>query len=181
VRWVRASHPQQSRQVMGLGISMGAAALLAASAEPTPEGRAIDKVAVYDTYDDLSPLVTSIAARYFPAPLAWLTKYLALPLASAHAGADLAHFSPADDVDALAPRPLLVIHARGDDVIDFAHGVRLFDRASQPKLRFWIGKDDKHGHFLDRQGNPVDHNSIIFNDDAAGAVRWFFDEGDSIL
>ena len=67
VRWVRASHPQQSRQVLGLGISMGGAALLAASAEPTPEGRAIDKVAVYDTYNDLSSLVTSIAAQHFNA------------------------------------------------------------------------------------------------------------------
>jgi alpha-beta hydrolase superfamily lysophospholipase len=182
VRWVRASHPQQSKQVLGLGISMGGAALLAASAEPTAEGRAIDKVAVYDTYDDLSSLVTSITARHpFSPPLAWLTKCVALPLAGAHAGADLAHFSPAVEADALAPRPLLVIHARGDDVIDFEHGVRLYDRASQPKLRFWIGKDDKHGRFLDRQGNPADHNAIIFNDDAANAVRWFFDESDSIL
>jgi fermentation-respiration switch protein FrsA (DUF1100 family) len=181
VRWARASHPQQSKQVLGLGISMGGAALLAATAEPTPEGRAIDKVAVYDTYDDLSSLATSMIAHQSNAPLAWLTKYLALPLASAHAGADLSHFSPADDADALAPRPLLVIHARGDDVIDFDHGVRLYDRASQPKLRFWIGKDDKHGHFLDRRGKPVDHNSIIYDDDAAEAVRWFFDEGDSIL
>ena len=68
-----------------------------------------------------------------------------------------------------------MIHARGDDVIDFDRGVRLYDRASQPKLRFWIGKDDRHGHYLDRRGNPVDHNTIIFDDDAAGAVRLFFE------
>lgn len=181
VRWLKQNRPQQAQQVYGVGISMGGAALIAAAADPSDEGRAIEKVAVYDTYDDLSSLADSISDDYLAPPLSWLTRRIALPIASAHAGTDLMHFSPAALVDGLAPRPLLVIHGRGDKVIDFHHGVRLFDRASQPKLRMWVGKTDKLGHYFDRQGHPADHDGVILDDDAAAAVRLFFEAAEPVL
>ena len=137
VRWARTAHTEQCRHLYGLGMSMGGAALIAASADPGPDGRAIDAVAVYDTYDDLGSLADDMAQRYFLPPLNWLCMNVSLPLASAHAGTDLAHFRPAAVVDHIAPRPLLVIHGRSDDVIGFQHGVRLLPgrlRAQAPLL-----------------------------------------------
>lgn len=180
VHWVRTTHPEQSQRLFGLGMSMGGAALIAASADPGPDGQAIDAVAVYDTYDDLGALAEDLSNKYFLPPLSWLSTHVALPLASAHAGADLADFRPAAVVDGLAPRPLLVIHARGDQVIGFEHGVRLFQAAAEPKLRCWIGKyKPVPGHpsekaWLDSDDLPADHNGVILSNEAGGAVQSFF-------
>lgn len=181
VRWIRQNRPAQSQEIFGVGVSMGGAALLAAAADPSVEGRDIDGIAVYDTFADLRGLLRGLCDEFANPPMTWLATHVALPIASAHAGADLADFSPASDVDALAPRPLLVIHGRGDEIIKFDQGVRLFERASQPKLRLWLGKDDKYGHFFDREGNPADHNGVIFSEDAARTVRLFFEGAHPVL
>ncbi len=39
--------------------------------------------------------------------------------------------------------PVLVIHGRDDEIISFRHGERLYERARQPKMQFWV---DKAGH-----------------------------------
>jgi fermentation-respiration switch protein FrsA (DUF1100 family) len=181
VHWVRARHRQQCRQLFGLGVSMGGAALIGAAADPGEDGRAIDAVAVYDTYDDLKSLTEDLTSKFFAPPLPWMSTHLALPLASAHAGTDLANFRPADIVDRIAPRPILVIHARGDEIIDFQHGIHLFDAASEPKLRCWIGKRKvvkKNGVevevWLDGDDINADHNGVILSNEANGAVQCFF-------
>ena len=181
VHWVRAAHRPQCRQIFGLGVSMGGAALIAAAADPGEDGRAIDAVAVYDTYDDLGSLAEDVTRKVFMPPLPWMSTHLALPLASAHAGTNLANFRPADMVDKIAPRPLLVIHARGDEIIDFRHGTRLFDAASEPKLRCWIGKRKiikqdgiDREVWRDSDDIPADHNGVIMSNEASGAVESFF-------
>ncbi len=45
---------------------------------------------------------------------------------------DLANHCVTDDV-AVLERPYLVVHARDDEVVDFEHGERLFERAADPK------------------------------------------------
>jgi hypothetical protein len=66
-------------------------------------------------------------------------------------------------------------------VISFERGVSLFDSAAQPKLRLWLGKLNKEQIFIDRENNEADHNGVIFSNDAARAVRIFFDWDRSIL
>jgi fermentation-respiration switch protein FrsA (DUF1100 family) len=160
---------------------MGGAALIGAAADPGEEGQAIDAVAVCDTYDDLKSVTDDLASKFFMPPLPWISTHLALPLASAHAGANLAAFRPVDMVDRIAPRPLLVIHARGDEIIAFQHGTRLFEAASEPKLRCWIGKRQvvkKDGipvdAWLDSDKQTADHNGVMLSSEANGAVESFF-------
>lgn len=181
VHWARAKHRQQCKQLYGLGVSMGGAALIGAAADPGEDGQAIDAVAVYDTYDDLKSLTADLTGKFFLPPMPWLSTHLALPLASAHAGVNLGNFRPADVVDRIAPRPLLVVHARGDQIIDFKHGTRLFDAASEPKLRCWIGKrkivtkdGETKEYWLDSDDIPADHNGVILSNEASGAVQSFF-------
>lgn len=198
VRWVRANRPAQSQRLFGLGVSMGGAALLAAAADPTAEGRAIDAVAVFSTYDRFATLAHDVTGKYMVPPLAWLVRHVGVPVAGAHVGADLAAFSPAAAADRLAPRPLMVVHGRGDHVIPFATGVRLFDRAPHPKVRMWVGElsadeggyvlrtNAKYGPAVDANGRPTfnppkgpaaDHNNVLYDDDAVKAVRMFFEAG----
>jgi fermentation-respiration switch protein FrsA (DUF1100 family) len=160
VKWVRENHPRQSQHVYGVGASMGAAALIAAAADASPEGQAIEAVAVYGTYDSLQNEFESVARDRFVTPLRWLLERFAMPMASAQLGTDLSAFSPADLAGKLWPRPILVIHGVRDQIIDFERGRALFDAASQPKQRLWI--------------DGADHNAIINDEDAATRVREFF-------
>jgi alpha-beta hydrolase superfamily lysophospholipase len=201
VRWARANRPAESRRLFGLGVSMGGAALLAAAAEPTDDARAIDAVAVFSTYDNLSTLADDLTSRYMVAPVGWLARHVGVPLAGAHVGTDLAAFSPAAAADRLAPRPLMVVHGRSDHVIPFETGVRLFDRAPHPKVRMWAGElnaetreyvlraNAKYGPargptgqptFNPPQGPTADHNNVLYDDDAVKAVRMFFEAGRSM-
>lgn len=150
VHWLKQTHPEQARKVYGVGASMGAAALIAAAADPSEEGLAIDAVAVYGTYDSLANLTRDVADGRFLPPLNWLTMHLSLPLASAHAGTNLAAFSPAALVDRVAPRPVLFIHGTEDMIIPFARGDALRDAASQPKYHLWIRRGDHNGIINDQ-------------------------------
>jgi fermentation-respiration switch protein FrsA (DUF1100 family) len=160
VRYLKQSRARDADQVFGVGASQGAAALIAAAADDSDEGRAIEAVAVYGTYDDLNGLVESISGKTFLPPINWLMNGLALPIASAHSGANLQSFKPADLAVQIWPRPIFVIHGVQDQIIDFNHGRRLFDRATQPKDNLWVPRGD--------------HNSIINNEEAADAVIEFF-------
>jgi len=160
VRWLKQSRPRSAAHIFGVGASQGAAALIAAAADASDEGQAIEAVAVYGTFDDLNGLVNSIAEKTFLPPFNWLMEAMALPIASAHSGANLRAFNPADLATQLWPRPILVIHGVQDQIIDFSHGRRLFERATQPKENFWVPRGD--------------HNSIINSDEAADAVLRFF-------
>jgi alpha-beta hydrolase superfamily lysophospholipase len=181
VKWLRGHRPDVTEKIFGLGVSMGGAALIGAAADDSPEGRAIDAVAVVSTYDDLGSLADSVADRFLVPPFDFVGTRLALPIASAHAGSNLSGFRPAVKADGIAPRPLLVVHGRGDDTIQFEHGQRLFEAASQPKLRLWVGKLDKSGKFLDGNGAVADHNGIILSEDVSKSVRLFFEGGQQVL
>jgi fermentation-respiration switch protein FrsA (DUF1100 family) len=158
-RWLKQERPQQAERIYGVGASMGAAALIAAAAEDSEDGLAIDAVAVYGTYDSIGNLAKDITKARFSVmpPLDWLTLHVGLPLASAHAGTDLTAFSPAKLIDHVAPRPVMIIHGNflsrekpGDEIIPFERGDALYDAASQPKYRWWVPGGDHNGIINDQ-------------------------------
>lgn len=161
VRWVRSNRPAQSRQIFGLGASMGGAALISAASDASEEGRAIQAIAVYGTFDDLSLEMDSVTEDRFVPALCWLIRKLGLPLASVHCGSDLTQFAPARDLDRLWPRPILVIHGMDDRVIPFERGQRLYQMSSQPRQRIWVPR--------------AGHNEVIDDEPTAQRVREFFD------
>ena len=158
--WARAAHPAQTRRLLGLGASMGAAATLAArdSAGRSP----FDAVAVLDTYDDWGTLARFIVGRQFFGPVAKVAAWTALPAASIHAGANLPAFRPADAAAGLWPTPLLVVHGTRDEIIPFAAGQRLYRAASDPKRSWWA------------QG--LGHNAVLNDETVMNVVIGFFEE-----
>ena len=160
VRWVRETHPEQSQRVYGVGASMGGAALIAAAADPSPEGQAIAAIATYAVYDDLDLLVRDLSREHFERPLGWLLEHVGVPVASAHAGVNLTTFAPAREVSRVWPRPILYIHGREDEIIPFARGQNLFDFTPQPKYHLWYPKGT--------------HNDVVSDDAAAEIVVEFF-------
>jgi len=166
VRWLRANHSRQSRRILGLGISTGAAALIEAAADDSIEGRAIDALAVYECFDDLRDLGRTVATTRFLPPLSWFADRVALPLASAQVGADLLHLSPADSIKKLWPRPVLVIHGSKDGVVPIEYGERLYDAAFEPKRCLWLPGED--------------YGQAIQSKAAALEVNTFFDEAQPV-
>ena len=83
VRWIREHHITQAHHIYGVGASMGAAALIAAAADPSTEGKAIDAIAAYGTYDSMHAEMEYIASERFIAPLRWIIERFGLPMASA--------------------------------------------------------------------------------------------------
>ncbi|MBV8780122.1 MAG: alpha/beta hydrolase [Phycisphaerae bacterium] len=160
VQWLRAAHPDESRKIDGLGVETGAAALVAAAASDDPAGRAIDALALYDPYDDLTRLSRKLAKQRFLPPMNWLFAYLSVPLADWQTGADLSDFSPARLIDNVWPRPVFVIDAVDDPTFTFEAARRLFDATSGPKQRRWV--------------NDANNGQLIGDAATAAAVRNFF-------
>jgi fermentation-respiration switch protein FrsA (DUF1100 family) len=166
VRYLRTQRADESEKIFGVGASLGAAALIAAAADPSDDGRAIEAVAVYGTFDSLPALTRTIGQRYFFPPLRQLLIHLGLPLANVQTGAHLSGFAPAELAPRLWPRPILIIHGRRDEIIQFEHGESLYDAAAQPKYHFYL-KDGTH-------------NAIVDNASAAKVAAEFFKSAEPV-
>jgi fermentation-respiration switch protein FrsA (DUF1100 family) len=161
VRWLKSAKPAACKKVVGLGVGTGAAALIAAAADPSPEGRMIDAVAVYDTYDRLSDVVDAVASEALPGPLATLATRIGMPLAGLQVGTDLSKFSPGTAVAAIAPRPVLFIHGTNDNIFPFESGRAVYQSAAEPKMNLWL--------------EQCDYGQALKNEAAAKLVEQCFD------
>jgi len=166
VKWLRANKPHASQKIFGVGASMGAAALICAAADESPEGQAIDAVAVYGTFDDLVLTERAVSRRGFPPVMRQVVDLFAIPMAGAHVGSDLTKFKPASVIGNIWPRPVMIIHGVGDEIIPFERGKALYDAAHQPKKAVWLQKSD--------------HNSIIADEDTARQVLEFFNDAEPL-
>jgi fermentation-respiration switch protein FrsA (DUF1100 family) len=187
VRWLKSARPAAAGRIVGVGMTTGAVALLAAAADESSEGHAIDAVALFGPYDQFSRITTDALSLYASPPVQWMVETLGLPLAGLHAGSDLKQFSPAEYVDRIAPRPVLVVHARADGLISFDAGRRVYEQASQPRYRLWVGEVDAEGRLViprntsaattqpaAGEGLPAQHHNLIYDDAALRAVwMWF--------
>ncbi len=164
-RWVREAHPEESQRLLGLGASMGAAAMLAARDEQTG-ATPFDAIAVLGTYDDLGAMASTIIRRQFWGPVATVAEWTAVPAASAHAGHDLSSFRPADHIRDNWPAPMFVGHGERDEIIPFRNGVRLYDAALEPKRNWWV--DLTHNQIL---GDPGTMQAVLRFFEDAGRVQ----------
>ncbi|MCC6239188.1 MAG: alpha/beta hydrolase [Phycisphaerales bacterium] len=148
VGWLQQNRPGQSRKIFGVGASMGAAALLAAAADPSPQGQAIDAVVLYASYADFNSLAKTVADRQFIWPLNLLVRYLAVPMAEAQTGQRLTQFSPQRLIADIWPRPVMIIHGMNDEIIPYEQGEQLAEHAAQPFLFLPVPRKD-HNQVID--------------------------------
>ena len=134
--WVKANHPDRAQRLFGVGINTGAAALIAAAADPA-DGRVIDALVLCEPYARFKTLAQTIADDTLPLPVAWLVRNISLPLASLHTGHHLNAFAPQDFALDLWPRPVLIIHARSVTCIPVDQQMDLYREIPQPKEQFW--------------------------------------------
>jgi fermentation-respiration switch protein FrsA (DUF1100 family) len=165
IRWLKRNHAGEAEKIFAIGGGMGGAAMIAAATDSSEEGQSIRALVVYDTYADLAPLSQSLIEDSVAKPFRGWVFDTVLPVASAYAGSDLAHFSPGALVANLWPRPILVIHGRSDVVVPFQQGQDLFDAATFPKQSLWLTED---------------HNSVYRSRRAVGRILQFLEQARSI-
>jgi fermentation-respiration switch protein FrsA (DUF1100 family) len=138
IAYLRAQYPEQARQIVGYGMSMGAAALVLGAAEVEPP---LDAVILDSSFASAVELTDTVLGS-IPTPLRQSILVPGLPLASLHAGCDLHSSRPVDAIGRVRA-PLLLIHARGDTLIPVEHSRRLFAQAQEPKS-LWLTDTGDH-------------------------------------
>lgn len=126
--WARREHADESREVLGLGISMGAAALAQAAPLADP---AFDAIILDSPFTSTRDMTASVIHGFPPACHPWLMT-LGMPIADWHAGCPVTQVSSESAVAQLRT-PVLFFHCKGDWLIPSEHSVRLHERTAGPK------------------------------------------------
>ncbi len=133
-----------------LGISMGAASSIGAAAEEPAIGALVED----SGYSDLNPLLQVEFPRSSGLPVFFLPGTLAA--ARLITGADITLAVPVREIVKIAPRPVMVIHARGDALVPFAQAGEL---ASAAGVEAWITPAD--GHARSYAASPAEYAARV--------------------
>ncbi len=135
IDWLRDQHAESSTRIAAIGASLGGAAILSAAAQD----QRIDAVVTIGTFDSLPQLAKDLSDQHIVPPINYLTRWLALPMASLHAGANLSAVRPGDQIDKIWPRPVMIVHGANDEIIPFSHGKNLYEKAFSPRISVFTG------------------------------------------
>lgn len=149
VQFLRVQPEVDAASIGVLGFSMGAASAINAAAH-CPGIAAVIADSAYADFMD--------AVRYSFSEVNGLPQYPFAPLALQWArwivGIDPRTLRPLDNVAALAPRPLLIIHGQDDTIVPVLHALQLYRAARQPK-ELWV--QPGAGHVGARDAVPRDY------------------------
>ena len=135
---------------MVFGHSLGGAIAISAAAE-RPEVRAIAVEGTFPSYREVA------STRFWP--IGWLLQWLVSD------GDD-----PEDGLEALPPRPLLVVHGDRDGIVPIQMGVALFERAHPPKT-IYFAAGCGHRSPVEREGERYQRLLLTFFGEAIAAAR----------
>ena len=161
------------RAIGGLGISMGAATLLLASAKE-PEIKAVVSDSAYAT---IVPLMERDLSRYRVAVIGtvpWVFGPSAIVMARLLYGIDYFAVRPVNSVASVAPRPLYLIHGARDEYIPVLNFDQLRAAAtSAPKAQVttWLVPKARHAQGYKVAGPEYVSRVVAFFDAALGSDR----------
>ncbi|HYV38974.1 MAG TPA: alpha/beta fold hydrolase [Gemmataceae bacterium] len=124
IAYLRQQRPSQSRQVIGMGVSLGAAVLadIAAELEPPLDGLILDS----------GFTATADMDHSLPAFLRGWLLTIGLPIADWNAGCPITEFRPVASIGR-ARAPVVLFHSLHDWITPAEHSMRLYERAAEPK------------------------------------------------
>ena len=134
-----------------LGTSMGgASAIGATAAEP-----AVGALILDSTLADLGPLIQQRFVDESGLPL-WFVPGVMLMTRILY-GYDLAGVRPVDEIPAVAPRPVLILHCTQDDMVPMEQGEAL--AAASPGAQTWYVGDCKHAEI--HNAHPAEYQERV--------------------
>ncbi|MCB9850916.1 MAG: alpha/beta hydrolase [Phycisphaerales bacterium] len=160
VDWLKQKHADESRHIVGVAWSMGAATMLLAAAEDTRiEALHID--AAYARTRDIAAVI----AAPFPPVYQECGTAIGLLIGSLECGANLYTLAPIDVIASIAPRPIMIVHGDVDPLIPLAQGKQLFEAAGEPK-QFVIIKGAGHCQTITIDTPDYQRRMVAFLNDA---------------
>jgi len=139
-----ANSSSKNNEIHAIGFSLGAASLLLAAAED----ERIDKVVADSPFNLLRRESLQLLRRFF-FPFHYVFQpfvFFFLRLL----GIPPDRVDPLDHVADISPRPLFLIHAEQDRLIDSEETIELYERAKEP-VQIWISSASKHASTLSEQ------------------------------
>lgn len=128
VRFAAAQPGVEARRIGLLGHSMGGATVLRAAAR-LPE---VSAVAAESAYTSLSDNVSSSLSKLTGLP-AFPFAPLVIFFGQREAGLDISQVRPVDDMPAISPRPVLLVHGALDETIPVSNAYRLYAAVREPR------------------------------------------------
>ncbi|HEX8323770.1 MAG TPA: alpha/beta fold hydrolase [Tepidisphaeraceae bacterium] len=141
VTWLKQNYAASAEKIVGVGASLGAAAVLGAAVGD----ERLDGVVVLSTYSTLDEEADYVSRHQLVPPIGWLVRHFGLAVASLHAGVNLHAVRPIDDIARLWPRPVLVVHGTDDEIIPFEQGRRLYEAAPVGRVSMWVQHGTHNG------------------------------------
>jgi pimeloyl-ACP methyl ester carboxylesterase len=124
IAYVRQHRPREARQVIGMGVSLGAAVIADVAAEVEP---ALDGLILDSGFTSTGEMTHSLPLFF----RGWLLT-VGLPIANWNAGCSITDFRPVASIGR-ARAPVVVFHSLHDFLTPAEHSVRLYEQAVEPK------------------------------------------------
>ncbi len=159
VKYLKGRDEVDPERIGVLGISMGAATAILTAAEC----KDIKAVVADSSFTTLRDVVYQGFKTTFKLPAPVVAGPL-LMFSEMFSGFRTSQVRPIDAVSAIAPRPIMFIHSRADDLINFSHCDRLFEAAAEPKQQ-WMVEEATHA----RAG-------VMYHDEYLARVNAFFEQ-----
>jgi uncharacterized protein len=121
-----------------LGFSMGSASSILAMAED----RRIDAGVFNSAFAGIEDEIADVARRDYHIPRYPLIPFVVW-IAGLRAGTSFYKCSAIDYIGKISPRPVFIMHCKGDKYVELSHGQRLFAAAKEPK-EMWIAPCTEH-------------------------------------
>ena len=145
VRYVEQRHPHASRYVAALGVSEGAAAVLAAAARDSRIGAVVLDSPIVSPFAEAEPV-----AGLLPGPAEGYFRAATLLLASLQTGHNFL-WGPEGEIAQIAPRPVLLVRGGRDRSAGTEEAAGLYCRAGQPVMMWTVpGAGHAEGLLADR-------------------------------
>jgi alpha-beta hydrolase superfamily lysophospholipase len=153
---VRRRWPHQP--LVGLGISMGAAALCYAA----PHARHCDALILESLYHDIATAFTNRVGAGYPAWFRRLSRGVAW-MTERRLGVRLTRLTPAEHVGELAPAPVLLLTGAEDTAAPPEDARRLYDRCQGPR-ELWVVPGASHVDVCQKGGAAYQDRVLSFLD-----------------
>ena len=136
---VKTAYPGQCEKIGLYGLSLGGMVALT-EASRNPEIACVVAEAAYYSYRRVVSRWAWVHYRIPYFPLIPITLHYVRRLL----GANPERYSPKYTISKIAPRPVLIIHGRQDNLVPVSHARHLFQSAGEPK-ELWLVPNAKHG------------------------------------
>ena len=138
-----------------IGHSLGGAAVVRATAID----ERIKAVVVENSFSSLPHAINDSFSSFTGLP-AWPFAPLVVKAAEKELGLTADQVNSTHDLATMKPRPVLIIHGEGDDLLPVSHAYKMYEAASEPK-ELWIIKELGHEYPI-KYGAEYHHRVLQF-------------------